>query len=164
LSDYIRNLIVGIDSGTSIGVAILDSHGKILSLSSKKLQTKGDVIRQIMKYGNPVVIASDVNPAPKFVEKIAASLGSKLFYPKFSMTRKEKGKIVDDFEEEIGSAHEKDALAAGLKAFKNYHQLILKVEAAAGKNFEDVLRNVIINKKTENISDVVKKIGQKKAY
>ena len=115
-----------------------------------------------MKYGNPLVVASDVNPAPKFVEKIAASLGSKIFYPEFSMTKKEKGKIVEDYEDEINSAHEKDALAAGLKAFKNYHQLILKVEAAAGKNFEKVLRNVIINEKTENISDVVKKIAAKK--
>jgi len=164
LSGYTKNLIVGIDSGTSVGVAILDSHGKIISLSSKRQQTKGEVIKQILKHGNPVVIASDVNPAPKFVQKIAASLGSKLFYPEFSMTRKEKLKIVDDYEEEIKSAHEKDALAAGLKAFKNYHELILKVQAAAGNNFEDVLRNVIINEKTENISDVVKKIGQKKTY
>ncbi len=163
MSDCIRNLIVGIDSGTSVGVAILDSHGNILSLSSKKLQTKGDVIRQIMKYGNPVVIASDVNPAPKFVEKIAASVGSKIFYPDFSMSRREKQKIVRDYEEEINSAHEKDALAAGLKAFRNYHEIILKVEAAAGNNFEHVLRNIIINEKTENISDVVKKFAKKKA-
>lgn len=164
MSGCIRNLIVGIDSGTSVGVAVLDAHGKILLLSSQKLQTKGDVIKQIIKYGKPILIASDVKPAPKFVEKIAASLGSKLFYPEFSMSRKEKERIVDDYDEEIKSAHEKDALAAGLKAFKNYHQLILKVEAAAGKNFEDVLRNVIINEKTENISDVVKKIEQKKTY
>lgn len=108
------------------------------------------------------MIASDVSPAPKFVGKIASSLGSKLFYPEFSMSRKEKEKIIDDYEEEIKNAHEKDALAAGLKAFKNYHQLILKVKEAAGDNFEDALRNVIINEKTENISDVVKKIAQKK--
>jgi len=155
-------LIVGIDSGTSVGIAILDSHGKIVSLSSKRQQTKGEVIKQIMKYGNPLVIASDVNPAPKFVGKIASSLGSKIFYPEISLSRKEKEKIVEDYEEEIKSSHEKDALAAGLKAFKNYHEIILKVKAAAGKNFEDVLRNVIINKKTENISDVVKKIAAKK--
>jgi hypothetical protein len=54
-------------------------------------------------------------------------------------------------------------LAAGLKAFKNYHEIILKVEAAAGRNFENVLRNIIINEKTENISDVVKKFAEKKA-
>lgn len=144
-----------------MGVAILDAHGKILSLSSKRQQTKGEVIKQILKFGNPVVIASDVNPASKFVQKIAASLGSKIFYPEFSMTRKEKEKIVEDFEEEINSSHEKDALAASLKAFKNYHELILKVEAAAGNNFENVLRKIIINEKTENISDVVKKIQKK---
>lgn len=161
MSGNTKNLIIGIDSGTSVGVAILDSHGKILSLSSKKLQTRGDVINQILKYGNPLVIASDVNPAPKFIEKIAASLGSKIFYPEFSLSRKEKEKIVDDFKDEIKSAHEKDALAAGLKAFKNYHEIILKVEAAAGNNFEKVLRNIIINEKTENISDVIKKFEKK---
>ena len=116
-----------------------------------------------MEYGNPLVVASDVNPAPKFVEKIAASLGSKIFYPEFSLSRKEKRKIVEDYEDVIKSAHEKDALAAGLKAFKNYHELILKVKAAAGNNFENVLRNIIINEKTENISDVVKKFAEKKA-
>jgi len=121
------------------------------------------VIKKILDHGSPLVIASDVNPAPKFVEKIASSLGSKIFYPEISMTRKEKEKIVEDFEEEIKSSHEKDALAAGLKAFKNYHGIILKVKESAGKNFEEVLRNIIINEKTENISDVVKKIAAKKA-
>jgi predicted RNase H-like nuclease (RuvC/YqgF family) len=155
-------LIVGIDSGISVGIAILDSNGKIVSVMSKRQQNRGEVIKHILKFGNPLVIASDVNPAPKFVEKIASSLGSKLFYPEFSMTRKEKENIVDDFEEEIKGSHQKDALAAGLKAFKSYHGIILKVKEAAGKNFEEVLRNVIINKKTENISDVVKKIAKKK--
>jgi uncharacterized protein len=134
-------------------------------LTSKRQQTRGEVIKHILKYGNPLVIASDVNPAPRFVEKIAASLGSKLFYPELSLLHKEKEKIVEDYEEGIKSAHEKDALAAALKAFKNYHGLFVRVEKILEKEGKkdklDELISVLLASRGKNIAESIKSISKK---
>lgn len=96
------------------------------------------------------------------VSKIASSIGSKLYHPEISLSNAEKGKIIKRYVKEIKDSHQKDALAAGLKAFKNYHGLFLKVEEILLKLgrtdlLEDVIRNVV-EKENENINDIIKKI------
>lgn len=120
------------------------------------------MIKEIIKYGKPLIIASDVNPAPKAIEKIAKNLGSKLFFPEKSLTNLEKEKIIKNFKEKIKSSHEKDALAASLKAFKKYHSLFIKIEEVAKKEnaqelFDEIAR-IVIQKKSENIAEVIKRI------
>ena len=151
---------MGIDLGTTTGIAILDTNGSVISLSSKKETTKNEIVKHIMKFGNPLIIASDVNPLPKGIEKLASAVGSKVFYPNISMTYKEKVKIVDDYKEKIGDSHQKDALAAALRAFKNYHSMLLKIDETVKKFkrkdlFDEVVKRVL-KKKTENIVDAVR--------
>ncbi len=110
-----------------------------MNLTSIREARRGDIIKHILEFGRPVIIASDVNPLPKMIERLAASLGSKVFYPEVSLTNVEKEKIINDFKEEIKNTHQKDALAAGLKAFKNYHGLFLKIEETLAKqNKEEI--------------------------
>jgi hypothetical protein len=136
--------------------------GNIVNLSSKKEVRRSDVIRHILKFGSPLIIASDVNPLPKGIEKLASTLGCSIFYPKVSLTYKEKAKIIDDFRERIKDSHQKDALAAALRAFRNYRGVLLKIEEVV-KNlkrtdiFEDVVKRVW-KKKTESIVDAAKEI------
>lgn len=124
------------------------------------------MIKHILDFGKPVIIASDVNPLPKMIEKVAAALGSKVFYPEVSLTNIEKEKIIDDFKEDIKNTHQKDALAAGLKAFKNYHRLFLKVEETLAKQkMEEILEEVVtelLKSKSQNIADIIKKIAKRK--
>ena len=158
-------MIVGIDLGTTIGIAILDTRGKILDLSSKREAKRADIVKHIMKFGDALIIASDVNPLPKGIEKLASSLGCHIFYPKVSMSYKEKEKMIDDYKEEIKDSHQKDALAAALRAFKNYHSMFLKVEEVVKKLgredlFEDVTKRVL-KKKSESIVDAAREIMRK---
>lgn len=153
-------MIVGIDLGTTTGIAILDTNGSVISLSSKKETTKNEIVKHVMKFGNPLIIASDVNPLPKGIEKLASAVGSKVFYPHISMSYKEKLKIVDDYKEKIRDSHQKDALAAALRAFKNYHGMLLKIDETVKKFerkdlFDEVVKRVL-KKKTENIVDAVR--------
>jgi len=159
-------LIVGIDLGTTTGVAVVDTNGDIVNLSSKKETTRSELVKHILKFGNPLIIASDVNPLPKGIEKIASSLGAKTFYPAVSMTYKEKSKIVDDYKERIKDSHQKDALAAALRAFKNYHGMLLKIDETVEKFkrkdlFDDVVKRVL-KKKTENIVDAVRELMRRR--
>jgi predicted RNase H-like nuclease (RuvC/YqgF family) len=118
-----------------------------------------------MKFGNPLIIASDVNPLPKGVERLASSFGCHAFYPKVSMSYKEKEKMIDDHEEEIKDSHQKDALAAALRAFRNYHAMFLKIEEVTkeiGREdlFEDVVKRVL-KKKSESIADAAREMTKK---
>lgn len=127
---------------------------------------RSDLIKHILSFGKPIIIASDVNPLPKMIGRLAAALGSEVFYPEVSLTNVEKEKIISDFEEEIKNSHQKDALAAGLKAFKNYHELFLKIEETLNRQkreeiFEEVVREVLENR-TQNIIDVIKEVAERR--
>lgn len=146
-------------------MAILDTRGNILNLTSMREARRSDLIKHMLNFGKPIIIASDVNPLPKMIERLAAGLGSKVYYPEVSLTNVEKEKIINDFKEEIKNSHQKDALAAGLKAFKNYHGLFLKVEETLVKHnreeiFEEVVKELLKNE-TQNIIDMAKKVAKR---
>ena len=117
-----RNIIVGLDPGTTVGVAILDTKGRVILVASKKNAKKNDVVSLISNFGRPIVIGTDRNPPPKYVQRVSSNFGSRIFYPEDHMTVKEKRNIVKNFSEEIKNSHEVDALAATLKAWKNYRK------------------------------------------
>ena len=137
----------------------------MIAVVNKRNAKRGDVIKYILAFGKPVIIASDVNPFPKSILKIASALGSRVFYPESPLTNVEKNKIIHDHLEIIKDNHQKDALAAGLKAFKSYHGLFLKIEDALKGNddkniFEEVVKE-LLKYPGENISDTIKKVQRK---
>jgi predicted RNase H-like nuclease (RuvC/YqgF family) len=158
-----RALIVGIDPGVSTGIAILDTKGELIAVASKRYAKRSEITKYITKFGNPVIIASDVNPPPESVKKIAKALGCKLFYPEVSLSNAEKNEIVKKYE--IGG-HQKDALAAGIKAFKSHHELFLKIKDVATKlELEDIFDEIVIKlikEKADNIADAIEKIKRKR--
>ncbi|MGC8812001.1 MAG: DUF460 domain-containing protein [Candidatus Aenigmatarchaeota archaeon] len=161
-----RGIIVGIDTGLTVGIAILDTKGNIIDLTSKKEARKSEIIKHILKFGKPLLIASDVNPMPKAIEKIASSLGSKIYYPEVSLSNVEKVKIIQKYEKFIKDSHQKDALAACLKAFKHYHELFLRIEDFLKKiDKKEIYENVVeevMKSESENIVNVTKKILERK--
>lgn len=152
------------DPGINFGIAILDTRGNVIAAVNKRNAKKSDVIKYVLAFGKPVIIASDVNPMPKTIAKIASALGSRTYYPQCSLTNLEKNKIIEDHEEFVKDIHQKDALAAGLKAFKNYHGLFLKVEEALkgkdGKIFEEVIKE-ILKHEDENIAEAIQKVQKR---
>jgi len=153
-----------LDAGTTVGVAILDLHGNIVDLTSKRSARKSDLIKYVLKFGKPLIVASDVNPMPKTIERLSSALGSRTYYPEVSLTNLDKEKIVDDFEEEIKNSHQKDALAAAIKAFRSYHELFIRVEKSLGDRkemYDDVIK-IVLKKKSDSISDVIKYLVKKR--
>jgi len=148
-----------------VGVAVLDTEGSIIRLSSKRAENRSEIINYILKFGKPILVASDVNPLPKNIEKISTSLGCKAYFPEVSLSNLEKAKMIKKYKDEIKNSHQKDALAAGIKAFRNYHSLFLKVEEILEKlDRTDLFDKVVermLKKKNENIVDSVKKILKK---
>jgi hypothetical protein len=162
-----RSLIIGIDPGAVTGIAVLTLKGRLLAVLSKRGLRKGDVIRQVIQFGTPLIIATDVNPPPKTVEKVAVALGSRLWYPARSLSGTEKSKLLRDHPEVATDTHQRDALAAALAAHKSYGELLARVAQSLKKRklselYEQVAARLIVGT-SGNISEAIEQVlGERK--
>ena len=96
-------IIVGFDPGLTVGIAILDLSGNVISTFSCKEISRAEVIKNIISHGKTVLIATDVYLAPKMVRKLASNLNSKIYYPSKTFTVSSKTELLDSYLNEISS-------------------------------------------------------------
>ncbi|MEM5801867.1 MAG: DUF460 domain-containing protein [Candidatus Aenigmatarchaeota archaeon] len=155
-------IIVGVDPGITTGLAIVDTRGNLIALMSKRNIRRNELIHHITKFGKPILIACDVFPPPKTVEKISSVLGCKLDYPEKSLSREEKLNLTKYFANMIKNDHELDALSAVIKTWKKYRNLFDKVEIIL-KNlglmeiYDSVLLK-LLKEDSSNIEDAIEKV------
>ncbi len=155
-----KGIIVGFDPGLTVGIAILDLKGNLISLKSSKEIRKSEIISHIIGYGKTVLVATDVYPAPKTVRKLASSLNSKIWSPYRSMSVESKIDIVDSYLQSNNkdktsfelpqNAHERDALAAAVKTYRDHINKFRQIEKRAEKaklteSEVDVIKTMVIN-------------------
>lgn len=136
----------------------------MLDVYSKRYMNKAEMINRILKFGNPLIIASDVNAIPKSVEKIASKFACISYSPAISMSLKEKHELTKEFTDLLKNDHEVDALSASIKAWKHYRHLFFKVNEVLNKFnkpeiFGEVIKKVVRNE-SSNIEDFVRKYLQ----
>ena len=117
-----KAVIVGIDPGTTTGVAVIDLEGRLCEVLSGKDFSLKNVLSFLVKYPQVLVVASDVSPAPRLVEKVSSSLSSLLYTPTSNLTVAEKKALVDSkfTRDGYSNSHERDAIAAALKAYNHF--------------------------------------------
>ena len=108
---------------------MLALDGRVLKVESHKHWKRGEVVEKIALY-SPDVIACDTNPTSDFARSLKRSFGARLLFPKKSMTEYDKHKMAAKTGVKMNNKHERDALAAALKA---YHQLENKLRQAGRK-------------------------------
>ena len=123
-------VIVGIDPGISTGLAILDLSGSILHVGTYKNADRGALLNTILEYGKPILLASDVNPPPDTVKALASKLGASLYYPKKDLTVSEKQAIIGRTGYKVSDSHQRDALAAAVKAFYHLKSKLDQIESS----------------------------------
>jgi predicted RNase H-like nuclease (RuvC/YqgF family) len=111
-----KYLIVGIDPGTTIGIAVIDLNGELIKVQSSRQMTMADVIELIWSLGKPIIVASDVVPMPFTVEKIRRAFQAVPFTPRQDIPVETKYELAGKFG--YGNDHERDALTAALEAFR----------------------------------------------
>lgn len=128
----LKKLIVGVDPGTTCGLAVLTLGSTPIHVESRRGLTRGDVTRILTKLGKPVIVAADVTPAPSFVEKLAKGLNAVLFTPSSDLETMEKRDVAQthaqQFNVNLKKPHEVDALFAAIKAFQHYKNKFEQVE------------------------------------
>ena len=127
-------VIVGVDPGIVTGLAVIDLNGNILYLGSARGLDRQTVIDIVRRIGIPVLVATDVKPAPEYVRKLAANLQVAVYEPPESLSVEEKREIVaerlagGEWSGKIDS-HTRDALAAALRAYHAYQSKLRQVDA-----------------------------------
>ena len=112
-----KSVIVGLDPGITVGIAALDLNGQVLTTYSERNMAISDVIKFISEIGHPIIISTDVNPAPGLVEKIARSFKALLFVPRESLKVEEKNELLRNLGVTVEDDHQRDALTAAYKAY-----------------------------------------------
>jgi uncharacterized protein len=121
-----RPIIIGIDPGTTVGYAVLDLNGEMVEVNSSKIIDRSHLIQLVTDIGVPVLVATDKNPAPQAVSKIATLLGARLVVPSTDMLVQEKLTLTRELS--VRNDHERDALAAALRAQKEVRGLLLRID------------------------------------
>ncbi len=124
--------IVGIDPGTTVGIAILSLDGELLYLKSFRGIAPDEVVKLIAEYGKPAVIASDVTPMPGSVEKIRRSFNAVPASPGIEVSAEEKIALGRTFG--YSNDHERDALTAALLTYRSYKNIFTRIEKKAPEN------------------------------
>ncbi|WP_332897689.1 DUF460 domain-containing protein [Haladaptatus sp. CMSO5] len=109
------HVLVGIDPGTTTGVAIVGLDGEVLDVLSTRTADTAAVIEWIIERGRPILVAADVTPMPETVEKFRRSFTAAAWEPTSDLPVDEKQHRTR--EEGYDNDHERDAMAAALFAY-----------------------------------------------
>ncbi|MEM2207491.1 MAG: DUF460 domain-containing protein [Sulfolobales archaeon] len=141
-----KHLIVGLDPGIEVGLAVLDLNGRVVALSSARGLDREDVISVLRNLGKVVMVATDKQPPPEFVRRVAASLGARVYSPERSLAAYEKESISREYAElydiEVKDTHMRDSLAAAVEAYRSIEGKMRELE---GKLVEMGLDKASIN-------------------
>ncbi len=150
-----RNLIVGIDPGTTTAYAILGMDGRKIAVKSSKGLNLDMIIREVIQKGMPLIVGTDRRKCPQMVSKFSAKTGAAKAVPGYDMPETEKNAMTRGMG--ATNAHEKDALAAALSAYRQYEPLLKRVKKVLSRENKTKL--------TEEVAGIVisKKISIKKA-
>ncbi|MFP4654844.1 MAG: DUF460 domain-containing protein [Methanohalobium sp.] len=148
--------IVGIDPGTTVGIAVLSLDAELLYLKSFRGISHDEVVKLVSEYGKPVVVATDVIPTPNSVEKIRRSFKAIEGKPDARLSSEEKIALSKPYG--YSNDHERDALAAALYSYRNHKNVFSKVEKRTPSDIDidQVKLNVMYGDTIEEAIEKVK--------
>ncbi|WP_321430662.1 DUF460 domain-containing protein [uncultured Methanolobus sp.] len=148
--------IVGIDPGTTVGVAILSLDGELLLSESIRGISHDQVVRMIAEYGKPAIVATDVYPTPSAVEKIRRSFNAVIWSPGGEIRAEDKIALARTFG--YSNDHERDSLTAAIATYKSYKNVFSRIEKRAPKYLNaDSIKFHVIN--GDSIEEAIEKVA-----
>lgn len=148
--DYV---IVGIDPGTTTAVSVVGIDGEVLDHYSTRTDDTSAVIEWIIDRGRPFLVAADVTPMPRTVEKIRRSFDAAGWTPTTDLLVDRKQHRTRDIP--YDNDHERDAIAAALFAVDDratqFERIAAKVPARLDR--DEVIARVVGN--GESVSAVL---------
>ncbi len=146
------------DPGNTVGLAIFDLSGREILISSAKSVDMNWAIDRILDSGTPVIIATDVTPAPSYVKKLASVFSAKLFVPRRDMSVRLKDELTKTFT--FNNDHEMDATAAAIYALKHYAQTFKKVDERVPAELRDFVKAGLVLGEFASIDDAMRTLDR----
>ena len=136
-------VLVGIDPGTTTGVAVVGLDGEPLEVHSTRVADRADVVEWLIERGRPVVVAADVTPMPETVERFRRSFDAAGWTPTTDLPVDEKLHRTRDAVHD--NDHERDALAAALFAFDAHEDQFDRIRSKVPPQFDrgEVIARVV---------------------
>jgi predicted RNase H-like nuclease (RuvC/YqgF family) len=152
----LKSLIVGIDPGTNLGLAVIDDNGNIIDkLSGKNIQNE-DIIKYISDLKYVVLIATDKKEIPKTILDIASKLNIGIYSPKEDISLEIKNKYYKDenLKNIFENNHEFDAYISAIEALKKLKEIFEKARRFSENQDEyiKILRYILKNRKVEVVA------------
>jgi predicted RNase H-like nuclease (RuvC/YqgF family) len=152
----LKSLIVGIDPGTNLGLAVIDDNGNIIDkISGKNIQNE-DIIKYISDLKYVVLIATDKKEIPKTILDIASKLNIGVYSPKEDISLEIKNKYYKDenLKNIFENNHEFDAYISAIEALKKLKEIFEKAKrfSESQEEYIKILKYTLRNRKVEVVS------------
>ncbi len=146
-----RYLIVGIDPGTTVGIAALDLNGELMKVHSSRQMNMSDVIEFLYEIGKPIIIATDVSPMPFSVEKIRRAFQAVPYIPRQDISVETKYELAGKFG--YANDHERDALTAAIEASRFWRHKFTNIfkRVPPGVDMDEIRAGIIRGQSLEQI-------------
>jgi len=125
-----RYAIVGIDPGSTIGVAAIDLSGKRIYAGSFRNEGISEAARIIEQHCTPSLFACDTNPAPEAAQRLASYFSCRLSVPRQNVREEEKKSMARGAG--VENAHERDAFSAAVLAWRQHQNRLRQIDALEG--------------------------------
>jgi len=151
-----KYIIVGLDTGITSAFCILDLNGRVLAVKSFRNCSINKLIREVLKFGIPIVVACDVSRIPKQIRKIASKFNPLLIAPKHDLTNLQKEKLTKGIN--VKNKHERDAVASAIFSFKRFRRTFMKIDELKGLSEEEKeqIKKMIICGEVSSIGEAIK--------
>ncbi|MBN2454106.1 DUF460 domain-containing protein [Candidatus Woesearchaeota archaeon] len=152
-------LIAGIDPGTTVGYAAMNTKGVVIAAGSGKGIGINELVSEITKEGRVIAVGTDKRKCPLLIEKFAAKTGARIIKPECDISVREKNLI------KARNEHERDAIAAAGFAYKELNPLLQKIRAFVKKQekeerIKDIME-IVVTKKV-GITKTIKQLESEK--
>lgn len=153
-----RHIVVGLDPGATIGVAILSLSGEKITTGSFSGGGISEAVSFIEKNGTPSLIACDVFPAPEFAQKIASYFSCRLHSPAHNIREEDKRQIARG--SGVENNHERDAYTAAVFAFRAHANKLRQIDSLDGFSQEEKDRVKHLLLKGYKVKDAFLELGE----
>lgn len=135
-------LIIGIDPGTTLGYAVIDTKGRLIKIDSSKNLSLSILISRIIEFRKIIVVATDKRKVPSFIKEFSIKIGARTISPREDLKILEKKKLSSKYKTK--DYHQMDALASALFAYKELSPILKKIQDYTEDNKRESIKNKII--------------------
>lgn len=114
------------------------------------------LIKEVLKFGVPIIIACDVSRIPKRIKKIASKFNPLVIAPKQDLTNAQKERLARGVN--VKNKHERDAVASAIFSFKRFRRTFMKIDELTGLSEEEreEIKKMVICGEVSSIREAVK--------